>query len=157
VRVRRDGDALKVQATGEDEVPMTAQSDTTFWVESYNAPMTFRAAAGQPTQLIYRNLRVPRLRDSPLLSRAQLAEFVGDYESDELQARYRVEVGDSGLVMRHPRHGTIRLTQLRPNDFGGSAWFIRSVEFRRDGAGRVAGFSVFVDERSRNIRFTKRR
>jgi hypothetical protein len=48
-------------------------------------------------------------------------------------------------------------TWLWRDDFGGSAWFTRSVEFRRDAAGKVVGFSVFVDDRSRDIRFTKRR
>ena len=84
-------------------------------------------------------------------------EFVGDYESDELQASYRIDATDSGLVMRHPRHGTIALTWLWRDDFRGSAWFTRSVEFRRDAAGKVVGFSVYVDDRSRDIRFTKRR
>ena len=70
---------------------------------------------------------------------------------------YRVEPDDSGLVMRHRRHGTIRLTRLWGDDFGGSMWFTRSVEFQRDArAGGVTGFAVLIDERSRNIRFTKR-
>src|SRR5215207_2448703 len=121
---------------------MRARSDTTFWVESYDAPMTFRAAAGGATQLVYRDMRVPKLAEWPPLSNAQLAEFTGDYESDELQTRYRIETSDSGPVMRHPRHGTIRLRHLRQNEFGGSTWFTRSVEFRRDAAGSVVGFNV---------------
>ena len=86
----------------------------------------------------------------------RLREFVGDYESEELGAFYRVEVTDSGLVMKHRRHGTIRLTPIWKDDFSGSMWFTRSVEFQRDPAGRVTGFSVFVDERSRDIRFTRK-
>ena len=78
------------------------------------------------------------------------------HATDELKVTYRVEVGDSGLVMKHPRHGTIALTRLWKDDFGGSMWFTRSVEFQRDASGRVVGFSVFIDERSRDVRFTKR-
>ena len=64
---------------------------------------------------------------------------------------------DSGLVMRHfGDTATIRLTHLWKDDFGGSVWFMRSVEFQRDASGRVTGFSVFIDERSRNVRFTKK-
>jgi len=81
---------------------------------------------------------------------------VGEYESDELGAVYRVEVVDNGLVMKHPRHGAIALTRLWKDDFGGSMWFTKSVEFQRDQSGRVTGFSVFVDERSRDVRFKKR-
>jgi CubicO group peptidase (beta-lactamase class C family) len=156
VRVRRDGRELKAQATREAEVSVSARSDTSFWVEAYTAPMTFRAVSGRPTQLTYRGRRYPKIEESAPLSAARLAELAGEYESEELQARYRVEVADSGLVMRHRRHGTIRLTPLWRDDFGGSAWFTRSVEFQRDAAGRVTGFSVLIDERSRDVRFTRR-
>ena len=86
----------------------------------------------------------------------QAADFAGEYESGELETRYRVEVKDGGLVMHHARHGTIPLTQLWKDDFGGSLWFTRSVEFQRDAAGHVVGFSVFIDDRSRDVRFVKR-
>jgi CubicO group peptidase (beta-lactamase class C family) len=157
VRVRRDGGTLRTQATREDEAPMSARSDTLFWVEAYSGTMIFHAVAAQPTQLTYRGRSYPKLLESRPFSAARLKEFVGDYESDELQAGYRIEATDSGLVMRHPRHGTIALTWLWRDDFRGSAWFTRSVEFRRDAAGKVVGFSVYIDDRSRDIRFTKRR
>ena len=156
VRVRRDGSTLRTQASREAEFPMSARSDTSFWVESYSAPMTFRAVPGQPVQLTYRGRRHTKLEESPPLTRAQLAAFAGEYESPELETVYHVEVTDSGLVMKHFRHGTIRLTQLWRDDFGGSMWFTRSVEFQRDARGQVTGFNVFVDERSRNIRFVRR-
>jgi hypothetical protein len=155
VRVRRDGGALKVQATREAEVAMSARSDTTFWIADYNAAMAFQSSAAGPTMLAYRTMRVPKLEESPPLTRAQLGELAGEYESAELRARYRIELTDSGLVMRHPRHGTIALSRLWRDEFGGSTWFTRSVEFRRDETGRVIGFSVYVDERSRDIRFTR--
>ena len=156
VRVRRDGNALKTQATREPEYDMSTRSDTAFWVAGYNAPMTFRSVQGQPIQLTYRNRQYTKLTEPTPLTRAQLAEFTGDYESQELATVYRVEPDDSGLVMRHRRHGTIRLTRLWGDDFGGSMWFTRSVEFQRDARGQVTGFAVLIDERSRNVRFTKR-
>ena len=97
------------------------------------------------------------LAESAPLTAAQLRDVVGDYESQELQVRYRIELTDSGLVMRHPRHGTIVLTPLWRDELGGSTWFTRSVELRRDEAGRVVGLSVYIDERSRDIRFTRLR
>jgi hypothetical protein len=155
VRVRRDGGTLKVRATREDEATMSARSDTTFWVADYNAPMTFQVPPRGPTQLVYRTMRVPKLEESPPLTAAQLRDVVGEYESDEFQVRYRIEMTDSGLVMRHPRHGTIALTQLWRDEFGGSTWFTRSVQLRRDDSGRIVGFSVTIDERSRDIRFSR--
>jgi CubicO group peptidase (beta-lactamase class C family) len=157
VRVRRDGGSLRVQATREAEVAMSARSDTTFWVADYNAAMTFQVPAAGPTTLTYRTIHVPKLAESAPLTAAQLRDVVGDYESQELQVRYRIELTDSGLVMRHPRHGTIVLTPLWRDELGGSTWFTRSVELRRDEAGRVVGLSVYIDERSRDIRFTRLR
>jgi len=157
VRVRREGNTLRTQATHEAEFPMSARSDTAFWVDAYSAPMTFRWVQGQPTQLTYRGRQYPKLAEPAPLTRAQLAAFTGDYESEELATVYRVEPDDSGLVMRHRRHGMIRLTRLSGDEFGGSMWFTRSVEFQRDARGQVTGFAVLIDERSRNIRFTKRR
>ena len=156
VRVRRDGSVLKTQATREAEFPMSARSDTSFWVESYNAPMTFQAVAGQPVRLTYRGRTLPKLEETAVLSPTQLREFVGEYESEELKTVYRVELADTALVMKHRRHGTIRLTQAWRDDFSGSTGFTRSVEFQRDQSGRVVGFSVLIDERSRDVRFVKR-
>jgi CubicO group peptidase (beta-lactamase class C family) len=158
-RIRRDGSALKTQASREAEAVMAARSDTSFWVAAYNAPMTFTAAAGKPVQLMYRGRSHAKLTESAesvAPTPAQMRQLVGLYESDELQTKYRVELTDSGLVMKHFRHGTIRLTHLWKDDFSGSMWFTRSVEFQRDQSGRVFGFSVFIDERSRDVRFTKR-
>ncbi|MGQ0764408.1 MAG: hypothetical protein ACT4OZ_01915, partial [Gemmatimonadota bacterium] len=86
----------------------------------------------------------------------QLREFTGSYESHELGTAYEVRERGGQLVMDHPRHGSIPLTQLWKDDFSGPAWYLRSVEFQRDAAGSVTGFAVFVDDRSRNIRFTRR-
>ncbi len=118
--------------------------------------MTFQTVIGQPVHLTYRGRRFPKLEETAPWSPAQLREFVGEYESSELQALYRVELSDSGLVLKHRRHGSINLTHLWKDEFSGSTWFTRSVEFQRDRSGRVAGLSVFVDERSRDVRFVKR-
>jgi hypothetical protein len=80
---------------------------------------------------------------------------VGVYVSDELDTSYRVEVEDGALVMRHRRHGTIRLTHAWGDDFAGSLVSLRSVEFQRDAAGRVIGLLMNAGERNRDIRFVK--
>ena len=128
----------RTQASRE-AISMSARSDTAFWVDAYSAPMTFRWVQGQPTQLTYRGRQYAKLAEPTPLTRAQLAAFTGEYASEELATVYRVEPDDSGLVMRHRRHGTIRLTRLWGDDFGGSMWFTRSVEFQRDARGQSRG------------------
>jgi CubicO group peptidase (beta-lactamase class C family) len=156
VRIRRDGEVLRIQATREGEVPMTARSDTSFWVDAYSAAMVFRAPPGQPITLRYRGIVTPRLAESAPLAPAQLAALAGEYESPELETRYRVVVRDGTLTMSHPRHGPATLTRLWNDEFTGSAPSLRSVTFLRDRGGRVTGLSVTVDERSRDIRFARR-
>jgi CubicO group peptidase (beta-lactamase class C family) len=162
VRIRRDGATLRTQATGEDEFPMTARSDTSFWVANYGQLMTFpRVAVGRPPELLYRGRRYPRVAEPSHaqlvpLTAAQLAEFVGEYESPELDTRYRVTITDGALVLRHFRHGAVTLTQVYGTEFSGRAPYARSITFQRNAAGRVSGFSVDIDERSRDIRFVKR-
>lgn len=154
-QVRREGRGLTVQASGEGVVPMLAQSDTLLWVPSYNAAMTVRRAAnGSVTGVMYRGKFSPRMPDREPAA-AALASYAGEYFSDELQATYLVEVRSGGLIMRHRRHGVIMLTRRWGEDFGGSLWFLRSVAFTRDAKGKVTGFVVNADERSRDVKFVK--
>jgi len=155
VRIRRDGTTMRVQATREAEVAMMPRADTSFWVAAYDAPMSFERDGGHIT-LTYRGMHRPKLDERSPPSRDQLAAFVGTYESDELQTRYRITLENGALVMHHFRLGDMPLTWLWGAEFGGEWWFMHSVEFQRDSTGRVTGFLVNVDERSRNIRFIKR-
>jgi CubicO group peptidase (beta-lactamase class C family) len=83
-RITRDGGSLRTQATGEQAFPMVATSPFEFWVDGYSAGMTFeRGETGQPTMMLYRGRRTPKLPESGPLTLAQLAEFTGEYESDE--------------------------------------------------------------------------
>jgi CubicO group peptidase (beta-lactamase class C family) len=157
VRVRTKGSTLSTQATKEAEFPMMPRSSSEFWVEGYNAAMAFQVEPNQPVQLTYRGNRHAKLVESPPLTATQLREYAGEFESEELGTSYIVDVAGDSLVMRHRRHGNIALSRLWEDDFTGSVWFMRSVEFRRNAAGKVNGLSVLVDQRSRDIVFSRRR
>ena len=157
VRIRRDGKELKTRATREAEFPMTPRSQSEFWVDAYRSPMTFeRNRTGDSTYLTYHGQRHPRLDEPGPLTHGQLADFAGEYFSDELQTSYRVEARDSALVLLHQRYGMIPLSRFWREEFGCALWF-GNVEFQRDDAGRVIGFSITAGDRSRNNRFLKRR
>ena len=158
VRVTREEDELHVQATAEDREPMAPRSESDFWVREYDASMVFRRSnTGVVTHLEYRGIEAPKLEDFGPPSPTRLAEFAGEYESTELATTYQIILEDGNLFARHRRHGDIGLTHAWKDDFRGSAWFLRSVEFRRDSAGHVVGLLVNAGERNRNIRFQKRR
>jgi CubicO group peptidase (beta-lactamase class C family) len=155
-RITRDGVNLSTQATNEQRFAMTALSDSTFWVPGYNTDMLFTSARDGRMHVVFRGTARPRVEETKEPAVAALAQLAGTYFSEELEATYHVEVRNGGLVMRHRRHGVIPLTWVNGEDFRGS-WFMRSVEFVRDGAGRVTGLTVTVDERSRNVRFGRGR
>jgi CubicO group peptidase (beta-lactamase class C family) len=155
VDIRREGAALYAQATNEGRVLMVATSPADFWVAAYNASMTFaRGADGRVTHLVFRGKSSPRLPDTPPTA-APATDFVGEYFSEELDATYRVQLRNDSLLLVHRRHGVLPLTRRYAEDFGTSQWFLKSVAFTRDPGGRVAGFVLNVDERSRDIAFRK--
>ena len=154
VRITRRGKSLMTQASREEAFPMMALSDSTFWIEAYNAEMRFRPTGTTGMEVVYRGRTHPRTAESTRPS--DLSQFVGTYVSEELEATYHVELQKGSLVIRHRRHGTFPLTWLWGDDFTGTPFFLRSVEFRRDASGGVTGLSVTMGERSRDNRFVRR-
>jgi len=154
VEITREGGALHAQATNEDRFPMTAVSDTEFFVEAYGASMTFgRGDGGGVDHLTYRGIHAPRVRPvSP--GSVALGSYVGAYYSSELDTTYRLRVRNAKLVAEHARHGSIGLTPVLQDEFEGAAWFIPSLEFDRDEQGSVSGFRI-TQGRSRNLRFER--
>ena len=82
---------------------------------------------------------------------AQLAEYTGDYFSDELQAAYKIEVEEGKLVVRRRNAPALRLNPTLKDQFevGGT-----NVGFTRDEQKRVSGFNLSAG-RVKNIRFGK--
>ncbi|MEO7456748.1 MAG: DUF3471 domain-containing protein, partial [Gemmatimonadaceae bacterium] len=154
VRIRRDGSALRVRATQEDEFPMTARSQQEFWVDAYGASVTFqRDSAKRISSIRYRGRNAPRMDDAserPL----RIAEYAGDYESSELSVTYTVAVRDTALVMRQFRRGTARLIHAFGDEF--TSTMGAAIAFERDASGRVTGFTANAGDRNRNVKFIRR-
>jgi len=157
VRIRRVNNGLVAHVAGESEAPMTARSAQEFWVDNYGAAMTFAEATTAPaSHLTYRGRRADRVDERGMTPPRRLDEFLGTYESAELGIAYPVELIGGRLVVRSRQHGDITLTHQWRDDFSGSMAGMRSVDFQRDSRGQVIGFVVNIDERSRNIHFTRR-
>lgn len=155
VTLRRSGDGLTAQASGEGVVPTVAWSERELFVPNYGASVTFeRGSDGRVTHLVYRGRPAPRMAGTEPPARPA-SEYVGDYTSEELQATYRVAARDGALTISHRRHGTLALERRWGEEYGTTLYFLRGVTFTRDGRGRVDGMVVDVDERSRQIRFAR--
>ena len=93
-------------------------------------------------------------KSEPLTSE-QLAEFEGDYYTEELDTTYSIRVHRNQLVAQHIRHDDILLTYT-DGHFHGDSWFFPEVRFTRDDTGSVTGFRLTGD-RVRNLYFEKKK
>lgn len=82
---------------------------------------------------------------------AQLAEYVGEYASDEAEVSYRVVLEDGKLVVRGRPAAVHPLTPLYADGFDSDGLLVR---FRRDAAGRVNGLSLGMP-RMWDLRFAR--
>jgi CubicO group peptidase (beta-lactamase class C family) len=88
----------------------------------------------------------------PALAPGRLAEYVGTYYSDELDATYTVLVQENRLVLRRVSPAASPLTPAAVDAFTLGA---QTVRFLRGAGGRVEGLAVDAG-RVRDIRFVKR-
>ncbi|HEX2187338.1 MAG TPA: serine hydrolase [Longimicrobiaceae bacterium] len=158
LRIDHGGGGLTVQETGGDPQPLTPVSAAEYVIGRGGERLVLsRDSAHGELTVETAGVRGRRVQRGAPPSPPPLAEFVGTYESPELGTSYEVTLRADTLALVHPRHGRIPLTPLWRDDFGSAVWFLRSVEFQRDGQGRVTGFLVNGDPRNRDIRFDRRR
>ncbi|HEX9165606.1 MAG TPA: serine hydrolase domain-containing protein [Gemmatimonadales bacterium] len=136
---------------------LTATSDSTFRVPDFPVTLRFSASPGglhtvalevegQPPQTWRQQPAAP----APTTQ--AMAALAGTYWSEELEARYTVAVGDSGLTIGH------RKSEAMPLRIAfGDAWIapFGTVRFTRE-KGKVTGFSL-TGGRVRNVAFRRER
>jgi CubicO group peptidase (beta-lactamase class C family) len=76
------------------------------------------------------------------LSKKKLAEFRGDYLSEELEAIYHLRPVGDRVVMRHWRNEDAILTPLGPDLFAGDREWVETVRFLRGPNARISGFRL---------------
>ena len=154
IRIRLSGDTLLLG----DGRRLVTTSDTSARIAGTGGALAIRLAGGVPTALV----TLPRAtreavfrREAPFApDRAALAALTGDYYSDELDVRYTVTLGDSGLVVANRKLQDQRLTPASRDAF--TMGFGTFVQFTRDRAGRVGGFTI-SDGRVRGVVFARAR
>jgi len=90
--------------------------------------------------------------EPPQLGEAELTAYSGDYRSAELDATYTLKAEQGGLALRNGWNPAEKLTPLTKDEFESEEY--GTIVFRRDGNGRVNGFSVNTVE-ARDIGFDK--
>jgi CubicO group peptidase (beta-lactamase class C family) len=84
-------------------------------------------------------------------SPAQLAEFAGNYFSEELNVTYKIKVEGDKLIYQFARAPQMSLSPMIKDTFAASSF---QLTFLRNGQQRVSGFTINAG-RVRNLRFVK--
>ena len=143
----RDGQLL-----GPSSRPLTSVAPDRFRAGA--SDMVFLVANGKVTellQIVAGDTTVLRPVAQVTPTQRELAAYTGSFASDELDARLRVEVRDSVLVVRQPPAPPIVLRPTFADAFAGAE---RTFVFTRDKRGAVTGLEIWAG-RARDIRFVK--
>lgn len=89
------------------------------------------------------------------LNKKQLAEFTGDYQSEELETIYHILLIDDRLIIRHWRNEDVVLTPTGPDLFSGNQDWADRIHFLRNPDARICGFRISAG-RVRSLLFTKK-
>ncbi|MEZ5947170.1 MAG: serine hydrolase [Hyphomonas sp.] len=149
--ISADGDQLFfAPLNSPQKAPLPQIGDRQFMLNpAANISLAFRTdAAGKATAFDYVSslngtLKAPRIDLSPFdPSTANLQDYAGTYESDELAARYDFYVEGGQLVAKHLRLLPVLLTPYQDDTFAGSVPEFGKVVFTRDAGGRITGCVV---------------
>ena len=149
---------LTGQATGQPAFPLTPISTTEFNVEGIEAKIEFIPNEGENIKLIKLHqggqiMDAPRVTESNK-SYVNLADYSGEYYSEELSTTYTFTVVGDSLVAKHSRLSDFKLNYIKDDMFFGEAWFFGQVEFIRDENKVITGCKV-SNGRVRNLFFEK--
>ncbi|HEX6225542.1 MAG TPA: serine hydrolase domain-containing protein [Chryseolinea sp.] len=155
VTITLEGGQLMTKANGEEKFPMKAKSDSVFWIDAYDASMTFlEDNDGNVSSLRYRWIDsakkvIPRQVDINLLS-----NYTGTYYSEELSCEYHVALTNGKLMMHHMRLGEFEL-QPDPVTAEQFSSTVGRVLFVKDEEDKLTGFRL-SGGRVKNLRFDKK-
>jgi len=162
VTVRVDNQKLMARAVGQPEVELVAESENEFLIQENQSRVWFeRDDNRKVTRFILEQdgesqpaPRVTLLKPEELTK--QIADYPGEYYSDELETSYTIKVRNNQMFVAHPRLGEASVTSTRLADkFVGEGWFSFRIVFTRDNDRTVKGFRLSAD-RTQNVLFQRR-
>ncbi|MGC3945797.1 MAG: serine hydrolase domain-containing protein [Chryseolinea sp.] len=146
-----EGPALRIYDSSKQymhvygqETEIQSLSDSTFSIFGGYATFTFKNAdkpvdtykvkVGNDMYDFYRYEPGP-------LSSSELDDYLGTYESDELDSRYQIVNVDGKPVLRHSKYPDAPLTVITKNQFTSPMWWMDNLNIMREG-NKVVGFEV---------------
>ena len=155
--VEKEGQ-LAAQATGQPEVALRPISQTEFAVVGVDAKLEF-IPDGQEKVSLVKLHQGGQIMDAPRLKpfdkeAVVLADFEGEYFSEELATSYRFKIVDGKLMAQHSRHSDFELSPVKADTFTGNVWFFGQLTFVRDQDKKITGCKV-SNGRVRDLSFEK--
>lgn len=133
-----EGGRYYLRVTGDDRTELQPESSRVFQAPATGGKVTFSPGATRSADTAVEEIYGHTYRLHPVTWRpTDLAEFAGNYWSEELETRYTVIVRHGMLIAQHLRLGEIPLTPVSPDHFISDAWFTPKVRFERDAQHRV--------------------
>jgi len=155
VTITLENGELMTQANGEDKFQMKAKSDSVYWIDAYDASMTFvKDVNGDVNSLRYRWIDSAK-RVIPLkVDINQFSNYAGKYYSEELSTEYKVDLMDKKLMIHHMRLGDF---ELQPDPITADQFSsqIGIVQFVKNDQNKLIGFRL-SGGRVKNLRFDKK-
>lgn len=156
--IKKQNDQLTVQGSGGNKYILYAESEMVFFRRNSNFQITFTINnVGDILRIIIQDNGKELIGTKFLpvhLNPDQMAEYMGEYYSPELDTSYRIVLENNQLIITHRKHDDFPLTVITPDYYSGTQWFFRTVHFTRDNENRINGFFL-TGSRVRNLQFIK--
>lgn len=135
--VKLGGQLIPLAPLSENSFSWKGYAVLTFVQNSGKAVHQFRLKSWQEEQdRIYTRFVKPNITE------ADRSDYVGAYESDELEARYHIISENGKLILRHHKHPDGTLEAVTRDQFSTSKWWMDNIIFARDAKGAIFGFEV---------------
>ena len=155
VTITLEDGQLMTQANGEDKFKMTAKSDSVYWIDAYDASMTFvKDRNGEVNSLRYRWIDSAKKVIPLQVDTTQFIDYTGTYYSEELSSEYKVDLLNGKLMMHHMRLGDFELQPdpITADQFTCQVAFVRFVKSDQK---KIIGCRL-SGGRVKNLRFDKK-
>ncbi|HUU28855.1 MAG TPA: serine hydrolase [archaeon] len=170
ITVKKENGRLMGRLPGRRKFEMLPCSESEFFLKERNVLVTFlRDERGQVSRLEWqqgqRTVAYVNLKNRPPTSQSpeKLAEYAGDYFSDELIVTYQVTAGEDGLVLKTPiksRYlmdltGITGSDPLRPLEKDKYRFAFMYLLFERNARGKVNGFTLIHEGAGLRMKFAR--
>jgi len=170
ITLKKENGRLTGRLPGRRKFEMLPGSESGFFLKGRNVLITFhRDERGRVSRLEWqqgrRTVSYANMKNRPSTSQSpkKLAEYVGDYYSDELMATYKVAAGEGGLVLKTPiksRYmmdltGITGSDPLKPLEKDKYRFAFMHVLFQRNARGKVTGFTLIHERAGLRMKFVK--